>query len=147
MATEVLVPDCDDIEALLGTDADTGNLIVRVFCSRAEHGGNHVFVVDIARILATDAHRIGAAANVALVLPQGRKGVAHQEVETIKDGLVAKRIDKCPEFTECTYCCNLHVGARGPFLLIRAVIPEAPRTCRDRRVNFVRCCHFGDVLL
>ena len=81
-STGIGVPDLQNVEALLGTDADAYNRILFLRGCEGEDGGRHIADEGLVGGFFRDFDTVGTAANVGTIFPERWKGVLHEEEHT-----------------------------------------------------------------
>jgi hypothetical protein len=139
----VVVPHLQDVKALLGADADAHNRVAAVRSSGIQNGGRSVALESLMRSCLWDLDAVGAAVDVATVLPHRRERVAHQEEHARQKVLNVNALQRTPKSFKGPERPQLVVAGRRPVSIIWRVEIECPRARRKGRCCGRRSSHGG----
>jgi len=114
----ILIPQLNDVEALLGADRDALNGVFLDRCD-AHHTTDRVPVKNINRVILSDADTVTAALDILEILPEGRNCSAHPEKHSTTPLHILKSIHECPELVPRRHGRNILKGLNRPLFLCR----------------------------
>ena len=118
------------MKALLGADADAHHLVCCVCCSKADDGRRRVTLKGFTSGHLGHLDTIGAAVDVAAMVPAGRRRVVHQEIHAGKEGTGVNGGKCAPERREMGERPNLLVRIGTPLGVLWIVKVKGPRSRR-----------------
>lgn len=94
----IVIPDLNDVEPLLGTDADSNDSVLyRSLRDRVQSGGRNIPLEHLEGLGLAHLDTVGATTDVHVVLPEGRVGITHEEPHPIIELLYTNRTDRGPQ--------------------------------------------------
>lgn len=138
----VIVPDLQDMKALLRADADTHNCIGRIRSRGVKNACGRIALEGLLRNALRHLDTVSAAMDVATMLPHRREGVAHKEIHTGQKVAGINRRKRTPELLEAAEGRNLVITGWRPVRVIRSVEVKRPRARREHRRRRKSGCHF-----
>jgi len=125
------VPQLEDVEALLGTNRNAYDLILRVGRNKPKNGCRRISLEGLCRVGLGDLDTVTTTVNIAAMLPQWQIRVTHQEEHPSQEVCVGNGLEGAPERGKVVKRPHPLVALWPPIRIRCAVVVQSPRSRRE----------------